>query len=175
MEKFALSLFVTGLFTICSGGPVVYDPTSTGFNVSSYSGASCSAFLDLAGDVLTVNAGNYCRALALLDETVANSEDESEGVSSFGDTLLLSPGGIALTDTESMGVLAVFLLDDSTGVPDIGFVAPDERADADADAAIWKIFSYTTSIPVTIAILMAGTGLILVVRLKRRRGSRRKA
>jgi hypothetical protein len=170
MHRIALSLFVMGLFTICRGGPIAYDTTSTGFSVSSYSGARCSAYLDLAGDVITVNTGNYCRALALLDESIASSENEATGLSTPGDGLSFSPGGITLSITESMDVLTVFLLGDSTDVTEVGFLTPDELSNAGAPTRI--IFGYMLSIPVTIAILMAGTGLILVGRLKRRRGSR---
>jgi hypothetical protein len=144
MYKVTLSLFVTGLFAVCSGGTVVYETASTVFGVSSHVGA-----------------------LALLDETVANSEHESEGASAFDDARSISPGGITLSNTESMEVLAVFLLGNSTDIAD----AP---ADADVDVARGDIFVYMPSIPLTIAIFMAGGTLILVGRLKRRRGSRRK-
>ena len=94
-------------------------------------------------------------------------------MSAFGDGLSFSPGGITLSNTESIDVLAVFLLGDSTGADDIGFATPHELSDA--VAATRNIFAYMPPIPVTIAILMVGTGLILVGRLKRRRGSRRRS
>jgi len=150
MHRIALYLFVTGLFTICSGGPVVYDTSSTGFS---------SAFTDLASDGKTSN-------LTRLDETVANSEHESEGTTALGDAVSISPGGTPLSRAEGMEVLSAFMLGDSTDIAD---------APTDADVATGNIFAYMPAIPVTIAILMVGTGLILVGRLKRRRGSRRRS
>jgi hypothetical protein len=65
-----------------------------------------------------------------------------------------------------MEVLSVFLLGDLTDAAD---------APTDADIATGNILAYVPSIPLTIAILMAGTTLILVWRLKHRRGSRRRS
>jgi hypothetical protein len=167
MYKIALCIGITGLFTICSGGPVAYDTSSTGSSASSYSRSHCYAFLNLAGEGL---ADDYCPVLTLRYETVANSENEAAVTSAFGDGLSFSPGSVTLSRTESMDVLAVFLLGDLTNVADINFVAPGEFPNGGAAAR--NIFAYLPSIPLTIAMLFGGTTLILVGRLNRRRGSR---